>query len=316
MQFSFLVLLTLFVVGCTRDQSPAPEGISGSVLAGNHLPVVHEATVIPAPLTLDGPISVQIHADDPDRDPVTFHYQWVVNGHRLEDQTEPQLLARLLKQGDKISVEIVPDDGKGRGSVYSTPVGTVVNTPPIISSLSVSPAPGIPGDKLDARAEATDPDADPIDLSFRWWRNGAVVKEGDDPTLDTGGFALKDIVLVEVIPRDRKAAGKAVKSGPLFASNGPPAITSTPSVPTAGTPFEYMVKAVDPEGDPVSYRLETAPPGMVINAETGHIHWPLPAGQQGTFRVKVVALDGQGGAAHQEFDLTLPAPSPVTQQAS
>ena len=316
MQFSLLVLLSLLVVGCTREQSPAPEGISGPVPAGNHLPVVHEATVTPAPLTLDGPISVQIHADDSDRDPLTFHYQWVVNGQHLEDQTGPQLLARLLKQGDKVSVEIVPDDGKGKGAVYRTPVGTVVNTPPIISSLSVNPELGIPGDKLEARAEATDPDADPIELAFRWWRNGAVVKEGDDPTLDTGGFALKDIVLVEVIPRDRKAAGKAVKSGPLFASNGPPAITSTPSVPTAGTQFEYLVKAVDPEGGPVSYRLETAPPGMVINAETGHIHWPLPAGQQGTFHVKVIALDGQGGTAHQEFDLTLPAQAPAAQQES
>jgi hypothetical protein len=55
---------------------------------------------------------------------------------------------------------------------------------------------------------------------------------------------------------------------------------------------------------------------MVINAETGHIHWPLLAGQQGTFHVKVVALDGRGGAAHQEFDLTLPAPAPPTQQES
>jgi hypothetical protein len=316
MRFPLLVLLSLVVVGCTKEPSPAPEGISSPVLAGNHLPVVHEATVLPVPLILDGLISVQIHADDPDRDPVTFHYQWVVNGHLLEDQTGPLLLARLLKQGDKVSVEIFPDDGKARGAVYRTPVSTVVNTPPIISSLSVSPEPGIPGDKLEARAEATDPDADPIDLSFRWWRNGAVVKEGDDPTLDTSGFLVKDMVLVEVTPRDRKAAGKAVKSGPLFASNGPPAITSTPSVPTAGTQFEYMVKAVDPEGDPVSYRLETAPPGMVIDEETGHIHWPLPAGQQGTFHVKVVALDGQGGTAHQEFDLTLPAPAPAKPQES
>jgi hypothetical protein len=69
-----------------------------------------------------------------------------------------------------------------------------------------------------------------------------------------------------------------------------------------------MVKAVDGDGDPVSFLLEAAPPGMVIDKETGHIVWQIPSDRLGSQRVRVVAEDGQGGKGFQEFHFTLPAP--------
>ncbi|MDH4302815.1 MAG: Ig domain-containing protein [Nitrospira sp.] len=306
MWVSFLMVLALAIDGCTAE---APrEGAVTSSIRGNHAPVVREATITPAPLTLDSPISVHVTADDADRDPLTFAYKWVVNGHPLEGQTGALLPPQLLKQGDKVSVEILPDDGKAKGAIYRSPAVTVLNTPPIISSLLVSPQPGVPGDQLEAKIEATDPDADPIHIVFRWWRNGAVVKEGEEPTLDTNGFSNTDQVVVEAIARDQKAAGKSMKSGRLFTSNSRPAITSTPTVPSAGTPFEYRVQAVDPEGDQLSYRLETAPAGMVIDETTGHIRWPTAQAPAGTHHVRVVVEDPGGGRAFQEFDLNILSP--------
>jgi hypothetical protein len=68
------------------------------------------------------------------------------------------------------------------------------------------------------------------------------------------------------------------------------------------------VKAVDADGDPLSFLLEAAPPGMVIDKETGHLVWQIPPDQLGSHRVRIVAEDGQGGKAFQEFDFPLPAP--------
>ena len=68
------------------------------------------------------------------------------------------------------------------------------------------------------------------------------------------------------------------------------------------------MKAVDADGDPLSFLLEAAPPGMVIDKETGHLVWQIPPDQLGSHRVRIVAEDGQGGKAFQEFDFTLPAP--------
>lgn len=303
MRLHVLSAICLIASGCTAESSR--EGVSGPVLSGNHPPVIHEATVVPTPVVLDAPIFVQIHADDQDRDALTFHHRWMVNGRPLDGQTASTLPVSFLKQGDAVSVEIVPDDGKSRGVIYRTAAVTVINTPPIISSLSVRPQSAKPGDKLETLVEAADPDHDSFELSFRWWKNRTVVKEGDEPILDTTGFSPKDVVSVEVTPRDRTASGKPMKSESLVLGNSPPTITSTPSVPAGRERYEYNVKAIDPEGDRIRYRLEVAPPGMTIEEDTGHILWHVASELTGTYKVRVVAEDTQGGIAFQEFDVTL-----------
>jgi hypothetical protein len=309
-----LLVIGCLVGGCTPESSRP--GVAGSNVTGNHPPVIRQASVHPNPVQLDGPIFVQIQADDPDRDPLTFHHQWTVNGQVLAGQTASTLPPTVLRRGDLVSVELVPDDGKARGAAFRTTTATVINTPPIVSTVTVHPQPALPGDKLDARVEVTDPDGDHIDLSFRWWQNGAVVKEGDDPVLDTTGFSPKDHVAVEVVPRDRTAAGKAVKSGPLLAGNSPPAIVSTPSAPTGREGYEYAVKAVDPEGDRLTYRLETAPSGMTIDAETGQIRWLVAPGLTGAHHVRVVVEDIGGGMAFQEFEVIVPSPAPTKSEGA
>lgn len=308
MRLYVLPVICLIASGCTAESSP--EGVAGSVVSGNHPPVIHEATVVPTPVVLDAPISVQIHADDQDRDALTFHHQWMVNGRPLDGQTAPTLPVSFLKQGDTVSVAIVPDDGKERGAIYRAAAAIVANTPPIISSLSVRPQPAKPGDKLEALVETNDPDHDSFELSFRWWRNATVAKEGDGAVLDTTGFSPKDVVTVEATPRDRTAQGKPIKSEPLVLGNSPPMIISTPSVPVGRERYEYVVKAIDPEGDRIRYRLEIAPPGMTIEADTGHILWQVAPELTGTYKVRVVVEDIQGGTAFQEFDVTRTNPVP------
>ena len=69
--------------------------------------------------------------------------------------------------------------------------------------------------------------------------------------------------------------------------------------------------AVDADGDRLTYQLETGPPGMTISEASGHIAWTIPPDQHGTFHVKILAKDGRGGMASQEFDVTLKAPVPA-----
>ncbi|MFM8552287.1 MAG: Ig domain-containing protein [Nitrospiraceae bacterium] len=56
-------------------------------------------------------------------------------------------------------------------------------------------------------------------------------------------------------------------------------------------------------GDPLTYSLETAPPGMVIDKTSGRIVWQVPPGIQGSHRVRVVVRDNHQGQGFQEFDL-------------
>jgi len=103
------------------------------------------------------------------------------------------------------------------------------------------------------------------------------------------------------------SVGKAVRSESVYVGNSPPKIVSAPADLVGRERYEYRVKAVDADGDPLSFLLEVAPPGMVIDKETGQLVWQIPPEQLGSHRVRIVAEDGQGGKAFQEFDFTLPA---------
>lgn len=87
--------------------------------------------------------------------------------------------------------------------------------------------------------------------------------------------------------------------------SSPPTILSTSSAPVSRERYEYVVKAIDSEGDRSRCRLETAPPGMTIEGDMGRIVWLVAPDLTRTYKVRVVAEDSQGGTAFQEFDMTL-----------
>src|SRR5262249_49137279 len=45
----------------------------------------------------------------------------------------------------------------------------------------------------------------------------------------------------------------------------------------SGIEYQYDVKAIDPDSDPVTYALDTSPPGMTIDATGGRILWSGPS---------------------------------------
>ncbi|MBH0179501.1 MAG: hypothetical protein HP491_16985 [Nitrospira sp.] len=291
---------------CTREG--AVEGSKAlSAVGNNRPPIVTSAKILDGPLSLDSPVKVQIEAEDPDREAVSFRYQWYVDGTAFAGQTSPTLAPEHLRRGQMVSVEVVPADGAQTGKAYRTAAVVVGNTPPHISGVTVTPQPIVIGENVEAQVEASDPDHDRIDVSYRWFKNGIVIKESDEPFLVTTGFIPQDHIVVEVTARDSSSTGNSVRSVSLTVGNSPPKIVSMPPASDGKSPYEYAVKAVDLDGDHMAYQLEAAPPGMTINQQSGRILWSLPPDQFGTFHVKVIAQDGRGGVAYQEFDLSLSA---------
>jgi hypothetical protein len=213
----------------------------------------------------------------------------------------------MLQRGDRVTVDLVPTSGTVQGTRYQAGPVVIGNSPPVVAHISIE-RPANPHAPVFAKMEAVDADRDEMQFDFRWWRNNKVVKQGPEQTLDTTGFQAKDTLEVEVTPRDQLSVGKAVHSESVYVGNSPPKIVSAPAVLIGRERYEYTVKAVDADGDPLSFLLEVAPPGMVIDKETGHLVWQISPGQLGSHRVRIVAEDGQGGKAFQEFHFTLPAP--------
>lgn len=311
---TYVVILFFFAAltasACTSEPSGGGAGgTAGDSHQENTPPSVRAITFQPDPIVLSEPVGVFADALDPDRDQVTFRYQWFVNDRLVPGETRSVLSASMLKRGDRMRVEAVPHDGKVEG--ISTRIEQVIgNTPPTVLSLQFMTEHFRLGDRLRVEVEATDVDRDEIVYVYRWFRNGAVVKEGDDSFLDTAGFKQKDAVMVEAVPHDRAGQGKPFRIDPLYIGNSQPQIVSDPPAATGRERYEYTVKATDLDGDPLNYQLEAAPAGMAINRETGHIVWDLGHAFPGTHHVRVIAEDGQGGKAFQEFDVTLTPPNP------
>ncbi|GAM10729.1 protein sidekick-2 [Geobacter sp. OR-1] len=84
--------------------------------------------------------------------------------------------------------------------------------------------------------------------------------------------------------------------------NSEPVISSTPVTSAVELhPYSYQVIAADPQGDPLSYTLVTAPAGMTVSA-TGLLTWTPTVIQYGANPVTVRASDGSL-SAEQSFTI-------------
>ena len=266
-------------------------------------------------MTRNDTVTVDISLNDPDGDRVTMRYQWLVNGRAEEGQTTPTLALGGLRRGDRVSLELTPVDARGAvGATFRTEPVEVDNTPPVATRVTIEPATAKPGDVLKAVIEASDADGDSVTYLVEWWRNGKSLgapskkkdREQEQRTLATEGFARGDAIVAGVTPYDAAGPGRFLVSEPLILLNRPPVITSSPTGPTPQGLFEYTVAAQDPDGDSLTFKLDTAPPGMTIDAGTGRIFWKMSSKLSGPQQVRVSVDDGQQGQAFQEFTLTPP----------
>jgi len=95
--------------------------------------------------------------------------------------------------------------------------------------------------------------------------------------------------------------------------NRPPQIVSIPPAQVGlGPTYVYTVRAVDPDGDRLTYELLRAPAGMLIDAGTGRISWTVTTDPKSSLAVIVQVRDELGAADIQAFDLSNSVPQ--TQQ--
>lgn len=88
--------------------------------------------------------------------------------------------------------------------------------------------------------------------------------------------------------------------------NRPPTIKSAPIVNgSANGAYLYDVEATDPDLDTLTYELTQSPTNMVIESDTGVIHWLPTASQLGLQDVTVKVYDNKRGIAEQKFQISV-----------
>jgi hypothetical protein len=300
------LLAVVAVFGCQRDGELGSTPPASS--SGNHAPEIRAASLLPSPLTLHGPVSVMIEAQDIDRNPLTFRYRWSINGQPVPNEQGERLSPELLKRGDQVSVEIWPHDGVVEGAPFMTPTVIVGNSSPVVSTVSVEPELIVPGMRVRVRADVQDPDHDLIHVTYRWWRNQTLFQEGEGTELDTTPFARADTLSVEAVASDATSTGQPVRSALITIGNTPPRIVSVPTTTLDKGQFAYQVKVQDAGPDAMTFSLESAPAGMTIDERNGLVTWQVPPDQTGVHKVRILVTDSQGAASFQEFEINVASP--------
>ena len=210
-----------------------------------------------------------------------------------------------FNKGDLIRVRVTPSDGKAEGLPFLSSPVVILNGPPEVREVWIEPKRPAAGDSLKAFAKGFDPDGDFIYYSYQWEKNGKVLPEEKGPVLEQGQFKKGDSLAVNIIPDDREIQGPPKKSEPVLISNSPPIILSSPPDTLEGTAYKYQVKANDPDQDPVTFTLKSAPKGMVMDKGTGLIQWEVRKEDKGTYPIEIEATDIEGGKSVQRFTLTI-----------
>ncbi len=212
---------------------------------------------------------------------------WMVNGLPVAGVSGYQFRASDMEKGNVVQASAIVDGV----AVISDPV-EICSAPPEITSIKLMPETFKPGDDLlYVDATTSDPDEEPVSLFYEWTVNGQPAgTEQHLPVRPRRG----DKISVKVTPFDGTNYGNPATLEKTIV-NMPPVIDEHTESSFDGKTYTYQVRASDPDGDALTYTLESPQPGMTIDPSTGLLRWAVPPEFKGSQHVTINVSDGKGG---------------------
>lgn len=235
--------------------------VSTAVTVRNTPPSVGSVSLSPEEPRVTDTIVAEI-ADpvDADEDPITYRYAWTVGG-RVIDVDGAELSGDHFRKGQEVVLTVTPNDGFDDGEpVESDPV-TAVNTPPVVTAVSLGPDPAYTTTGVSATVTASDADGDALSFSYTWFLNDEEL-EGSSSTLSHELFVKRDELYVEVTALDGDASSEVFTSESLVISNSAPSAPAeldlTPEVPFESEDLVCTIGTAgsDVDGDELTYEYE------------------------------------------------------------
>jgi hypothetical protein len=240
----------------------------------------------------------------PGRDAEIVAVQWFVNG--VEQGTSPRLEASRFRKGDRIRAEATLRS-EGRELAVTSAEVVAGNALPAVEDVRIDPAAPVSGATVTAVVQAQDPDGDPLKFRYQWYADNVPVA-GGGATMTLRGVKRGAWVHVTVTPNDGTGDGAWRDSARYQVVNALPVVKS--ALPQALPPtrdFAYPIVAEDADGDPLTYVLVKAPPGMILTGNT--LEWKVPDEYIGKPVEAVVRIsDDHGGQTVQNISMTIQPP--------
>ncbi len=181
------------------------------------------------------------------------------------------------------------------------------NASPEIRGVQFVGGDGRPGNTLGVVAEGYDADGDAVQFEIAWQKNG---QPAGTANRLTEPVKRGDKLIVTVTPFDGKDRGiSATLSREIL--NTPPAIEGQEQFQVSDNAVTFHVRASDADGDPLTYTLKEALPGMSIDRGTGWVRWVTSPGTIGKVPFTVVVSDGSGGESTARITVTIAEQPPT-----
>jgi hypothetical protein len=209
-----------------------------SIVIGNAPPVVTSASLTPDPVyTNDTMTCAEGYTYDADGTTTfLYEYKWFVNGVELGSETSDTLSPAFFDKDDGVQCAVAANDGLDTGGYTVSNLVSVLNTEPVVNSVTIGPEGAKTNDNLVAIVDSGDLDDDSVTLSYDWYVNGVLLVTL--PTLNGAIYFDKgDQVQVEVTPFDGEDAGAPLASPIVTIENTPPTSPSasiSPVDPVSG----------------------------------------------------------------------------------
>jgi hypothetical protein len=141
-------------------------------------------------------------------------------------------------------------------------------------------------------------------MEIQWFVNGVKRVRDTSRTLDSSRFRKKDKLTVQVTVTDGTHTRKRM-SAVVEVENSPPQFAMrTGSLPKLDG---FIIRASDPDNDPLTFKLENSPPGLSID-DKGELSFEgSELVEGGTFETRIVVEDDGGLQVIWPLTVTLTA---------
>jgi hypothetical protein len=255
----------------------------------NNLPVTTSVVITPNPAYVTTDLTCTVASSDADGDPLTYFQLWYRNGIlnlSMSSMSNTSILGMgNLSKGIEWNCTGYATDGINDSNVMSDNI-TISNSPPVISSVVITPPLPTTLDDLNCTATASDADNDTISYLFSWYRNGILTflenTLANTSLLTSGNTTVGDNWNCSVMANDGTDNSTIVSDNVTIVNSAP----SIPNYiyPDNGTVFASIAStylnwtdSTDADADPITYYINfstSTPP--TYNSSTANNYTTMP----------------------------------------
>jgi len=242
------------VITCTAtadDLDGGTDTATASATVANTAPVLSGVAVTPSTGQVGDVLTCSGSATDADGDTPSLTYAWsggaTGSTYTITASDDP---------GDVLTCTVTASDSDG-GSDSGSASATVLNSDPVLSSVSITPDPADNDDTLTCTVVATDADGDTPTVAVTWTNTttGGVLGSSTSVSLSSATASSLDTILCSVSISDPDG-GTDSGSASITLDNREPtisgAVSLTPATPSVTDTLTCAATGVDDDGDTVT----------------------------------------------------------------